>query len=80
MNAKIAKQLTEQNLQYNDDFEMFKQMTEDNIVEAIKNGRRKCVLVRNNKLLESLITHFQLLGYEVKTNIAPYYETYYLFW
>lgn len=80
MNANEAKRLSEIKAKNNKDYQDFVNFTVDNIVRAIERGERKCVLVHNARLLETMIKHFQKLGYEVKTNIPPSINTYYLFW
>ena len=80
MNAKEARKLSELNAKNNNELQGFIEMTNNNIQRAVQKEERKCVLVRKNSLLPSLIAHFENLGYKVKTNVPHYIETYYLFW
>ena len=80
INANEAKNLSKENLKTNKEFKQFVKYTEDEIIKAIKNGERKCIMHRKYDLLPSLIKYFENLGYTVKTNIPPYIESYYLFW
>ena len=80
MDANEARRLSEIKAKNNKDYQDFVKFTDDNIVRAIEKGERKCVLVHNTRLLETMITHFKKLGYEVRTNVPPYINTYYLYW
>lgn len=80
MEASEARRRTKANLKANKEFQKYVKFTEHNIKKAINNGERKCVLVRTSRLLSALIKHFENLGYEVRTNVPPYIETYYLYW
>ena len=80
MKASVARIRTEVNLKTNKEFQKYVEFTEHNIKRAINNGERKCVLVKTSRLLSTLIKHFENLGYEVRTNVPPYIETYYLYW
>lgn len=80
MKASEARRRTEANLKADKEFQQYVEFTEHNIARAINNGERKCVLVRTRRLLSALIKHFENLGYEVRTNVPPYIETYYLYW
>lgn len=80
MDANEARRLSELKLKDNKDFQDFVKFTEHEIVKAIDNGERKCVLVHNARLLETMIEHYKKLGYEIRTNIPPSINIYYLFW
>ena len=80
MKASEAKRRTKINLKANKEFQKYVEFTEHNIEKAINNGERKRVLVKTSRLLSTLIKHFENLGYEVRTNVPPYIDTYYLYW
>lgn len=78
MRADEARRLSIENQKKNEEFQQFIKYTEDDIKSAIENGRRKAVLSLTYNLKESLINHWESLGYRVIRE--PPKTTYYVVW
>lgn len=78
MRAEEARRLSVENQKRNDEFQKFIRYTENDIKQAIENGRRKAVLFLNYSLRESLINYWESMGYRVIRE--PPKTTYYVVW